>query len=298
MAEGESHTTDVLLSWSGSQSKAAASAFRDWLPKVLPGLRPWISSKDIYKGKMWFDELQEVLADATSCVIFVTSENVHSPWIYYETGAVATKREDVHVCPYLVGIGMGMIQDGPLGHWQATLATKDDTLALILSLNRALATPHDETLLEGNFESAWIEIEKELNKVLGNCQQTQAANVFKGSFNLRDVAPSIILGSAEDPLAGMTLSPEAREILTEAATRESPVSRNSTAFGRTVTIGTDRQVVTGQTEERVGLKYWEAIDDLVQGGLLEPVGSGNSLFRVTVKGYRVADALAKHTPKS
>ena len=76
---------DVLISWSKKQSKEMAVVFHSWLPKVVPGFKPWMSSKDIDKGKQWFSELQDFLGEASSCVIFVTAENVRSPWIYYET---------------------------------------------------------------------------------------------------------------------------------------------------------------------------------------------------------------------
>ena len=157
---------DVLISWSKNQSRQVASVFRTWLPKVVPGLRPWMSNKDIDKGKQWFGELQAFLGEATSCVICVTAENVRSPWIYYETGAIAAKKQEVLVCPYLIGIGISMIADGPLAQYQCTEATKEDTLALIRSLNRALAKPHDEGLLAGNFESKWPEFEEELTRVI------------------------------------------------------------------------------------------------------------------------------------
>ena len=64
---------DVLISWSKKQSREMASVFHGWLPKVVPGLRPWMSSKDIDKGKQWFGELQDFLGEATSCIICVTS---------------------------------------------------------------------------------------------------------------------------------------------------------------------------------------------------------------------------------
>ena len=104
---------DVLISWSKNQSREMATLFHGWLPKVVPGFRPWMFSKDIDKGKQWFDELQGFLSEATSCIIFATSENVRSPWIYYETGAIAAKKQGVLICPYLVGIGTSMIADGP-----------------------------------------------------------------------------------------------------------------------------------------------------------------------------------------
>ena len=157
---------DVLISWSKTQSREMASVFDRWLPTVVPGMRPWMSHEDIDKGTQWYAELQRALSEATSCVICVTEENVRSPWIYYETGVIAAKKDRVLVCPYLVGIGVSMIADGPLGQYQCTEATKPDTLHLIKSLNGALPVPHDEGLIVGNFESKWPLFEQELPRIL------------------------------------------------------------------------------------------------------------------------------------
>ena len=75
---------DVLLSWSKKQSREAATAFHQWLPKVLPGITPWHSKYDIDKGTRWFSELQTYLEGAKACIVFITSENIDSPWIYWE----------------------------------------------------------------------------------------------------------------------------------------------------------------------------------------------------------------------
>ena len=117
----------LLISWSKAQSKAVATALHGWLPTVVPGIQPWMSSKDIDKGKEWFAELQSVLAEARLCIICVTPENVRSPWIYYETGAIAAKGPDVLICPFLVGVSPNLLADGPLGKWQCTLADKEDS---------------------------------------------------------------------------------------------------------------------------------------------------------------------------
>lgn len=207
---------DVLISWSKYQSRELASAFHGWLPKVVPGFRPWMSSKDIDKGKQWFGELQGFLGEATSCIVCVTKENVRSPWIYYETGAIAAKKQDVLVCPYLLGAGVSMIADGPLTQFQCTEATKSDTLALIRSMNRVLATPHDEGLLCGNFESKWPEFQKELSRLL----------------DLEVPDPADFIESDADILAGYQLSSEARTLLKKASEADGTVIFTSTSSGR------------------------------------------------------------------
>ena len=67
---------DVILSWSGSQSRKVAEALNGWLKEVLPGIKPWISTADITKGSAWFPVLLGRLEAARLCIICVTPENV------------------------------------------------------------------------------------------------------------------------------------------------------------------------------------------------------------------------------
>ncbi len=251
---------DVLISWSKKQSQEIASVFYEWLPKVVPGIRPWMSSKDIDKGKQWFSELHGFLGEATSCVICVTKENVHSPWIYYETGAIATKKEDVLVCPYLIGIDTSMIADGPLAQFQCAEATKEDTLLLIKSLNKAISTPQDEVSLIGNYESIWSEFEQELARILES-----------------DVAAK--------------LSAEARKLLVTAAFSDGQVIYCRSSSGCNTQAG--GQILNEPHNPRSEATWKQAIKDLVDYDLLEQLGSKGEVFEVTAKGYEVADVLQK-----
>jgi hypothetical protein len=267
--------TDVLISWSKSQSREMASVFRTWLPKVVPGFRPWMSSKDIDKGKPWFSELQSFLSEATSCVICVTAENVRSPWIYYETGAIAAKKQDVLVCPYLVGVGTSMIADGPLPQFQCTVATKEDTLALVLSLNRVLPAPHNEELLRSNFENKWPEFEQELTRILG----------------MEAASPADFVETEADVLAGYKLSSEARALLVTAASGDGMVLYTRSSSGYNTQAG--GKVLNEPHNPRSEATWEQAAKDLAAYGLLTPRGYKGEVYQVSAKGYDVADVLRK-----
>ena len=43
---------NVFITWSKERSKAAALALRGWLPLVIQAVEPWMSDKDIGKGKL------------------------------------------------------------------------------------------------------------------------------------------------------------------------------------------------------------------------------------------------------
>jgi len=132
--DSRSFTMDTILTWSGSTSHGIASFFRDWLTDVLPGIKPWISSEDIAKGNKWFPELMGQLSKTAVSIPFVTPENVRSPWVYYEVGAVAAKIEECIICPYLVGVEPKHVRETPLGQFQCTSADEHDTFRLIHSI--------------------------------------------------------------------------------------------------------------------------------------------------------------------
>ena len=264
---------DVLISWSKKQSREMASLFHEWLPQVVPELQPWMSSKDIDKGKQWFSELQDYLGKATSCIICVTSENVRSPWIYYEAGAIATKKTDVLVCPYLVGIGTPMIADGPFSQWQCTEAIKNDTLALIKSLNKALASPHNERLICGNFELKWPEFEEKLTKIL----EIEAA------------APADFVETEADIFAGYKLSTEARTLLITAAASDGCVIYCRSSSGCNTQVG--NRIFNVPHDSRSEVTWEQAIRDLIAHNLLTQRSKTFEIFEVSAKGYTVADLL-------
>lgn len=268
---------DVLISWSKNRSREVATLFHDWLPKVLPGVAPWMSDKDIDKGTEWFAELQGLLGRAKLCVICVTAENVRSPWLYYETGAIATKKgEGVRVCPYLIGIEPNMLSDGPLGKWQCTVATKADTLALLRSLNKVLdgGKRHNESLLEGNFEARWPEFEKELSRIL-------TLDVDGGEE---------FIATEADEIAGCNLTSEARLLLIEASDDPRGVVKYAGTPGNLILRTNQRQLAEYRNARSAAL-WTRAFKELCDCGLLTRCADKDDLFGVTAKGYEVADLL-------
>lgn len=211
------------------------------------------------------------------CIICVTEQNVRSPWLYFETGAIAGKGEGVRVCPYLLGIGPAMLSDGPFGKYQCTVATKEETLSLIRSLNRALdeSKQHDEGLLEGNFETKWTEFEAELQRVL--------------TMDTGD--PDEFVTSDADEIAGYNLSSEARTLLVETSKDVSgtvQVIRSDAG----IFVFTNGRTFGDEGQPKSQALWKEALDDLGRHGLIEPSDRDGVMFRITANGFRVVDALA------
>ena len=157
----------VLLSWSGTRSRAAAAALRGWLQSVIQQLRPWMSDVDIVAGGLWSASLRDELARSSFGVLCVTPGNAGAPWLLFEAGALAKSLEEARVCPYLLDLRKSEIPEGPLQQFQSVEATKEGTRHLVKSLNAALpeADRLGGDLLRDSFERAWPELESELRSL-------------------------------------------------------------------------------------------------------------------------------------
>ena len=264
---------NLLISWSKQHSKIVALALHSWLPAVLPGIEPWMSSKDIDKGKDWFRELQSVLSGIRLCVICVTPENVRSPWIYYEVGAIASKDPDVLICPYLVDLSPSMLSDGPLGKWQCTVAEENDTWELIKSINNnALSSRHEVSLLEGNYRARWPSLFEKIEPVL---------------LSEEDDSQGFVQTDA-DYVAGVNLSTEARTLLIEASQDRHGFILYLENHDCFQTNGKDLCL---DKSARSVAKWKNALDTLLHYELLEERGYNGETFALSHRGFEVADLL-------
>jgi TIR domain len=169
---------NILISWSNRHSHELAKVLADWLPRVIPGVQPWLSERDIDKGSDWFEQLNAELRAARHCIICVTPENIGSPWLYYEAGAVKMRSSlsgNALVCPYLLGVEPSSLSGTPLSQLQCTTASEDETWRLIRTLNRRSDTASGEGLLRGNFQHCWPELQGKIQIIRESIETATAA---------------------------------------------------------------------------------------------------------------------------
>ncbi|HHQ6082069.1 TPA: TIR domain-containing protein, partial [Enterobacter hormaechei subsp. steigerwaltii] len=109
----------VFISWSGQRSKVVAEIFSDWLKCVIQASQPWISTRDIDRGAIWFSEINDKLKDVSVGVVCLTQENKNKPWILFETGALAKGLTTNRVCTFLIDLNPEDLQD-PLAQFNHT----------------------------------------------------------------------------------------------------------------------------------------------------------------------------------
>ncbi len=154
----------VFISWSGGLSQQVAVALRDFLPLFIHSAVPWVSSEDITKGVLWRMELSKELEEGSVGIFCITKQNVNSPWVNFEAGALSKTRETSRVIPFLFEMRPSEVS-GPLGDMQASVyqrgndKSKEDFRKLLVALNTAQnppATP--EAVLNATFEKMWPDL--------------------------------------------------------------------------------------------------------------------------------------------
>ena len=157
----------VFICWSEERSKVVAEALRDWLKRVIQELKPFLSAKDIRSGKRWLSEIAGELKETKFGILCLTPENLRSPWINFEAGALSKAIDDkTFVCPYLIGGLQSAGVPDPLGQFQSNSADKEGTQKLLKTINSALAEKKlDEGVLDDAFEKFWPDLEKVLQNL-------------------------------------------------------------------------------------------------------------------------------------
>lgn len=154
---------EVFLSWSGPKSRQLAQVFRSWLPKVIQSIRPFFSNDDIGKGLKWQDKISEKLEKCNVGIFLITSDNINSPWLIFEAGAMSARKK---VCTIFFDHHFSKIS-GPLAQFQGSNFNHDDILKILLAINESLDSEKiNENLLIETFERRWPELDTDVQCIL------------------------------------------------------------------------------------------------------------------------------------
>ena len=157
---------DIFVSWAGRDSHAVALVLREWLPTVLPFVRPWVSSEDLRKGTRWSEELWGRLQQTSYCIVCLTPAAIRSPWVNFEAGVVARAVGGrAHVSPLLLGLSPRDLDGVPLAMFQYTEFTRRDVERLINAINAVAARPISESQVSQGFRREWRILDDEIGRI-------------------------------------------------------------------------------------------------------------------------------------
>lgn len=155
----------IFLSWSGDLSQRVAITLRKHLPLMIQSLTVFMSKHDIGSGMRWADELSRELDETSFGVLCLTQENLLSPWLQFEAGALV-KHADGRACGLLIGTLATADIIGPLLQFQHRRFERDDVLHLLKDINNSLDMPLQSESLTAVLSKWWPDIEAEYSDAL------------------------------------------------------------------------------------------------------------------------------------
>lgn len=162
----------IFISWSGDLSKNIAEIFRQWIPGVIQAVKPYYSPDDITKGTRWSTEISKELDASKIGIICLTKENLESPWIMFEAGALSKNIEKSKVVPLLFGIEPSDIQ-GPLVQFQAAKFSKSEMKKVIKMVNSELGDGSlAPDVLDNVFDMWWGKLEQQIKEAEDKAKNT------------------------------------------------------------------------------------------------------------------------------
>ena len=125
----------IFFSWSGNLSHNFARTLSDWLECVFPSITYFISSSDISPGSRWSNKLTDELEECKVGILCITYENISSPWINFEAGALSKHINEAGVIiPMLINISNDEIRNSPLSQFQTLTIKRDDIYKLTIKI--------------------------------------------------------------------------------------------------------------------------------------------------------------------
>jgi hypothetical protein len=146
----------IFLSWSGDIAKDLAETLRSWLPDVVQSVDPFVSTQDISIGDRPLNVLASELESTSFGIICLTQQNMLTPWITFEAGALSKIVDKGKVIPLLLDLKVSDLT-GPLAQFQAINADDEyQMFKLIKSIAAVNPSPSiTEDRLKRTFDAFW-----------------------------------------------------------------------------------------------------------------------------------------------
>jgi hypothetical protein len=184
----------LFVSWSQDISRQIAQDFREWLPLVNQTIEPFMSEEDTDKGAHWSSTIRRELDQSTFGIVILTAENIDSPWLHFEAGAIAKSVEEGRVVPILFGLKHSDVQQ-PLSMFQSALFEKGDIFRVVKSINGAAGSnAREERQLETVFDSFWPKLDDSIKPKLAKLRSTLPRHEQKRVENDRILEELLLLG--------------------------------------------------------------------------------------------------------
>jgi hypothetical protein len=127
-------------------------------------VEPWLSEADVSAGDRWAQAVAKELEASNFGIICVTPENVGSPWVLFEAGALAKSMQGAKVIPFLLDLEFSDIT-GPLAQFQAKKVERSGLGEIVQSINHATDHAIPDDRVRQLFVALWPEFEKRIGEI-------------------------------------------------------------------------------------------------------------------------------------
>lgn len=181
----------VFISWSGERSRKVAELLDEWLQCVIQAVEPWISSKDIDRGALWFSEISDQLAETGIGIVCLTKENKLTPWILFESGALAKGISSNRVCTLLIDLKSTDIKN-PLAQFNHSQPNKNGIWDLVRTINSTLKEDSlKENILEKVFTTYWPQFDSSFKAIIKETPEVVDEEIRSDSDILIELLSSV-----------------------------------------------------------------------------------------------------------
>jgi hypothetical protein len=147
----------IFVSWSGDRSRTVALGLKSLVQDVFGDSVDVFISAHMDPGVVWVQQLGKELEGSDFGILCLTEDNIQSPWLLFEAGAIAKNFGAARVVPYLLDDTALM---SPLNQFQHVRANYEGTLRLVESIDalREKSLPADR--LRRAFDRWWPDLKQ------------------------------------------------------------------------------------------------------------------------------------------
>src|SRR5258706_2649788 len=144
----------LLIIWSGEVSRRVGTLLRDFFSNALKGVEPFLSEHDLDVETPWAAALAAQLRDADFAVVCLTREDLTSPWLLFEAGALTVLPAERACCLLFDGLIHSELP-APLAHYWSGGFTEIHVSALLQKVNERLLPPIGRRTLPRKMAKWW-----------------------------------------------------------------------------------------------------------------------------------------------
>jgi TIR domain len=155
--------TSVFLSWSGPDSQAISTAFKELLLAIDPDRVDPFHSDDMESPDPWREQIKKAVARSQVAVLCLVPASLSSTWLMYEAGAFF-EGGDTYILA--CGVDDEALKDTPLEAFQLKDARNSKS---VRGLARLLLKPSDMAAFDKKYDEAWPAFDAVVKGI--HCQQ-------------------------------------------------------------------------------------------------------------------------------